>query len=314
MKKAHLRSLLIVVLVLFTVILTSASGQADVKASFLYYLANFTGTVPYSGGRVIADKERNEIYVIYENYLNIYNEHGMEIYRFGDDLDLGQILDAGVDQNGEMLLLTYKDTRSSIIRCNYRGEPYSKTELDKFPPPFSRFIPNRLVYQNGNIYLASLNEMILAVTDDQGNFKKGYDLVPLIEVEEKDRGNMEIVGFSVDGEGNILFTIPVLFKAFILSPDGKVDWFGKPGGSPGRFNVVAGIVRDSKGNYLVVDKLKSTVMVYDKAFNFLDQFGYRGLRPGNLFFPNDIAIDNRDRIYVTQGARKGISVFKLTYR
>jgi hypothetical protein len=175
-----------------------------------------------------------------------------------------------------MLLLTYKDTRSSIIRCNYRGEPYSKTELDKFPPPFSRFIPNRLVYQNGNIYLASLNEMILAVTDDQGNFKKGYDLVPLIEVEEKDRGNMEIVGFSVDGEGNILFTIPVLFKAFILSPDGKVDWFGKPGGSPGRFNVVAGIVRDSKGNYLVVDKLKSTVMVYDKAFNFLDQFGYRG--------------------------------------
>jgi hypothetical protein len=58
MKKAHLRSLLIVVLVLFTVILTSASGQADVKASFLYYLANFTGTVPYSGGRVIADKER----------------------------------------------------------------------------------------------------------------------------------------------------------------------------------------------------------------------------------------------------------------
>jgi len=53
-------------------------------------------------------------------------------------------------------------------------------------------------------------------------------------------------------------------------------------------------------------------MVYDKAFNFLDQFGYRGLRPGNLLFPNDIAIDNRDRIYVTQGGRKGISVFKLS--
>ena len=312
MKEAYLRNIIVVAIALLIVTLTATSARADVKGSFLYYLSNFTGTVPYSGGRVIADKERSEIYVIYENYLSIYNEYGMQIYRFGDDLDLGQILDVGVDQKGEMLLLTYKDSRSLIIRCNYRGEPYSKIELDKFPPPFSRFVANRMIYQNGNIYMASLNELILAVIDDQGNFKKGYDLVPLIEAEEKDRGNMEIVGFSVDGEGNILFTIPVLFRAFVLSPDGKVDWFGKPGGSPGKFNVVAGIVRDSKGNYLVVDKLKSTVMVYDKTFNFLDQFGYRGLRPGNLLFPNDIAIDNRDRIYVTQGGRKGISVFKLS--
>jgi DNA-binding beta-propeller fold protein YncE len=121
------------------------------------------------------------------------------------------------------------------------------------------------------------------------------------------------LGFSVDREGNILFTVPTLFKACILSPDGKLNWFGKSGSASGRFNIVAGIVRDSKGNYLVVDKLKCAVMIFDQNFKFISQFSERGYKPGYLIAPDDIAIDNGNRIYVTQAARKGVSVFKLTY-
>ena len=120
-------------------------------------------------------------------------------------------------------------------------------------------------------------------------------------------------GFSVDREGNILFTIPPFFKAYILSHDRKLRVFGKPGGAPGKFNIVSGIISDSKGNIIVVDKLKCAIMVYDKNFSFISQFGFRGHRPGNLIAPDDIAVDENDRIYVTQGARKGVSVFKLTY-
>jgi DNA-binding beta-propeller fold protein YncE len=92
-----------------------------------------------------------------------------------------------------------------------------------------------------------------------------------------------------------------------------LNWFGKPGSASGRFNIVTGIARDSKGNYLVVDKLKCAVMVFDQNFKFITQFSERGYKPGYLVAPDDIAIDNRDRIYVTQTARKGVSVFKLTY-
>jgi DNA-binding beta-propeller fold protein YncE len=105
----------------------------------------------------------------------------------------------------------------------------------------------------------------------------------------------------------------VLFKAYILSPDGKLNWFGKPGGAPGRFNVVAGIVEDSKGNYVIADKLKCAILVFDKKFNFMTEFGYRGFRPENLIVPDDIAIDKNDRIYVTQARKRGVSVFKLDY-
>ena len=155
--------------------------------------------------------------------------------------------------------------------------------------------------------------MQIVITDTRGIFKKGYDLIPLLEREEKERGNMEVSGFSVDKEGNILFTVPTLFRACILSPEGKIDWFGRPGSINGRFNIVGGITKDSKGNYIVIDKLKCAVMVFDKDFNFITQFGYRGSKPDNLIIPDDVAIDNKDRIYVTQTKKRGVSVFKLNY-
>jgi len=295
----------------------SFSAQAAVKGAFVYSLSSFTGTIPYSWSRVVTDKERNEIYVLYQNNVRVFNEAGMEIYRFGDDLDLGHIVDVAVDKNGDILLLTYKQSEGEpvgeIIQCNYRGDPKSKIELKNIPREFSKFLPNRMVLHDGNIYLASFMGLNIVVADYQGNFKKGYDLFSLLELEEKDRGNVEIWGFSVDREGDILFTVPALFRACILSQDGKLTWFGRPGSTAGKFNVIAGIVRDSRGNYLVVDKLKCAVMVFDQSFKFISQFSERGYKPGYLIAPDDIAIDKGDRIYVTQAARKGISVFKLTY-
>jgi DNA-binding beta-propeller fold protein YncE len=295
---------------------TPAKSQA-VKGTFIYNLSSFTGTIPYMWSRVVADKTRSEIYVLYQNTLRIFNESGMEIYRFGDDLDLGQVVDIAVDENGDIFLLAYKqsggDLTGEIIHCNFRGEPKGRVDLRKMPGEFSNFFPNRMVYREGDFYLASLMGLKVVIADHDGNFKKGYDLFPLLELEEKDRGNVEMIGFSVDREGNILFTVPVLFKACILSPDGKLTSFGRPGSASGRFNVIAGIARDSKGNYLVVDKLKCAVMVFDKSFKFITQFSERGYKPGYLIAPDDIAIDNGDRIYVTQTARRGVSVFKLTY-
>ena len=311
------KPLLILTLIgLFTLSLETVKAQS-VKGAFVYKLSNFTGTIPYGWSRVVSDRERNETYVLYQNTIRVFNESGMEIYRFGDDLDLGHIVDVSVDKNGDVLLLAYKQSEGQpvggIIQCNYRGEPKADIELKNLPSQFSRFLPNRMICQGGEIYLASSMGLNIVVTDYQGNFKKGYDLLSLLELEEKDRGNLEILGFNVDREGNILFTVPTLFRACILSPDGKLNWFGKPGSGSGRFNIPAGIARDSKGNYLVVDKLKCAVMVFDKDFKFLTQFSERGYKPGYLIAPDEIAIDNGDRIYVTQVVKKGVSVFKLTY-
>jgi hypothetical protein len=307
----------IAIALLLLPLLCVSTTEAKVSISFLYSLSGFTGTIPYDRGRVSIDRERNETYALYQNTIRVFNENGMEIFVFGEELDIGHILDVAIDRHGDILLLSYTSldgvSKRSIVKCNYRGEPIAEVQLKGLPADLADFVPNRMIYKNGDLYFMSWMGMAVVVTDSDGNVKKSYDLISLLDLEEKERGNIEVTGFSVDDRGNILFTVAVLFKAYILSPDGRVTSFGRPGGAPGRFNVVAGIVADSRGNYLVADKLKSAVMVFDSRFNFLTQFGYRGFKPGNLIVPEDIIIDKHDRIYVTQAQKRGVSVFKINH-
>lgn len=309
----------IILFVIFCAIAFSPGvAISGVKGAFLYNLSNFTGTIPYNWARVYVDRERTEVYVVYQNTIRVFNNSGMEVYTFGDDTDHGHIADIAVDRNDDILLLTYREGKSAIVRCNFRGEPKSRVEIKNLPDDFSGFLPNRMVYRNGNLYIASLGDMKVIITDLNGNFKGGYNLKSLISLDEEEKRKVEeqeldMSGFSVDNEGNMLFTIPVLFKVFKITPDRKMTFFGKPGGAPGRFGIVAGIITDNKGNYVVVDKLKCAVIVFDKNLNFVTEFGYRGPQPDNLIAPNDIAIDKDDKIYVTQSRKRGVSVFRLTY-
>ena len=289
-----------------------AAAQA-VRGSYIYTLSNFTGSIRQDFSRVTIDRERNEVYVLYQNVVRVFNESGMEVYHFGDDLELGHIVDLAVDERGDILLLSYREGKLAIVRCDYRGRPQAAIALKGLPGELAEFAPNRIAYRRGELALASTMGLTVVVADPEGNVRKSHDLFTLFELEEKDRGNVEVSGFSLDRDGNLLMTVPVLFRAFVLSPDGKLNWFGKASSAPGGFNIAAGIGRDSKGNFLVVDRLKGSVLVFDKQLAFVTQFSSRGYRPGQLAFPDDLAIDRQDRVYVTQVGRRGVSVFKLTY-
>jgi hypothetical protein len=77
------------------------------------------------------------------------------------------------------------------------------------------------------------------------------------------------------------------------------------------FGHVKGIARDDMGNYLVVERLRAVVMVFDKEFRFLKEFGYRGSKPENLIWPSDVAVGNSGKYFVTQVMNRGVSVFHL---
>ena len=300
----------------------SISAGAAAKGAYIFNLSGFTGPVPFNWVQFSVDPERNEIYICdtSEGMVRIFNENGMEIYGFtGDDedRDLGNIYDVTVGEEGNIYVLSFKSdvkgTRHSIMFCNYRGEPLSKIDLKDLPPDLSQFFPNRIIYRQGDLYLADKGSMRVAVIGADGRFKKSYDLASLINLDQKKRENTGIVGFTVNKDGNLFFTIPVLFQVYKLSPEGKVTSFGRPGGAPGRFNIVAGIVTDDKGYIYLTDTLKCVVMIFDKNFNFLTQFGYRGYEPGSLIAPREIMIDSRGRLYVAQAARRGVSVFQVSY-
>jgi hypothetical protein len=302
----------IILLAACTVLGTGSSAPAQVSSTYLYRLSNFSGNLGYDWVRITVDQERDETYVLYQNVVRIFNSSGMEIFSFGDDLDLGHILDASVDDRGDVILLSYKDSQTHLTRCNFRGVPIGPIEIKSLPAD-TKLQASRLVRRGSLNYLVSLPSSSVLVADANWEFQKVIDLRRLLEPDDKKQGESEIVGFTVDRDGNLFFTIPTLFKVYKVSPDGTVSSFGKSGSGPGRFGILAGVAVDSHGNVVVIDKLKCVVMVFDASFNFVREFGYRGLRPENLILPDDIAIDAKDRIYVSQARRRGVSVFALMY-
>ena len=293
-----------------------AEIRAEVQTDFLYSLSDFSGTVPLNLARIHFDEDRREMYVTdtSNSGVRIFNAQGMEIYRFGDDWNLGSIIGAAVKKDGNILILNQTISQNSIYLCNFRGEVISGFKLQGLPSGFESFSPSSMVYRHEKLYLLDNNAMRLLVTDANGVSLTGYDLASQTEIDEKKRGQTAIGGFSVDHQGNILFTIPVIFSAFKLTPEGKLSGFGRPGSAPGRFNNTGGIVADERGYYYVADRLKSAVLIFDKNFKFVKEFGYRGRKPDNLTGPRDLSLDAEGRLYVSQLASRGVSVFKLTYK
>ncbi len=290
---------------------------AEFGANYLYNLSDFAGTVRYGQVRLYADRLHDEVYVADGDSVRIFNRTGMEVYRFGDDQEIGSIYGMAVDEAGDIYTLSYDLRVPGILsyylcRCNYRGEPREKIAVSNLPEGYADFEPNTLIYRNDRFFLVSTTRMKAVVTDKRGAFVRAYDFADIVGIPEKDRPSTELFGITLDEAGDIFLTVPAFFKVYRISPNGKVASFGKPGGAPGFFGVVSGIAVDSAGNILVSDKLKSVVMVFDKDFTFLTQFGFRDGKPGSLAGPTDLALGNVGRLYVTQLQRRGISVFSLT--
>jgi DNA-binding beta-propeller fold protein YncE len=290
------------------------AGEGSVSASYLYTLSNFTGVYAVTWGAVTVDEAVNEVYVVIGGRgIKVFNDTGMEIYSFNDEQELGNVSSVAVDDEGNIIALVLsRENRPELIRCNYRGEFISKIELKNIPAEFADFSPNAIIFRNGSFYLVNEVQMAVVVTDRAGLFKEGYDLARLIGYTEQDRADTGLGGFNVDREGNLLFTIQATAKAYVVSPDRTVRSFGRSGSTPGTFGVPGGIVADISGRYiLVADLLRCRIVVFDRDLKFCTEFGYRGVSPDALIGPLGLAVDGRNRLYVSQLRDRGVSVYQI---
>ncbi|WP_394708521.1 6-bladed beta-propeller [uncultured Desulfuromusa sp.] len=324
-------------LVLVTSLMTiTSSAQAQTSASYLYRLSDFSGPVASLWARVAVDQEEGEIYTLNrsDSVIQIFNETAMQIFDCGEDMALSSAIDIAVADNGELYVL-YRTPTATIRHLNYRGELISEIRIADQEQGIQDFSPAYIDYKAGSLYLADTGKMQVIVASATGEIQSRFDFRQKIEgqirtemkdetIRESQRKRLQdklaaikgadLTGFSVDNKGTIYFTIAPLFAAFRATAENKLEEFGIPGGAPGKFGVIASISADSKGNIFVSDRLRCVVLMFDSSFNFLTEFGYRGEQPDNLVVPDDIAIDERNnRIYVSQAANLGISVFSIHY-
>lgn len=278
---------------------------------YLHNLATLTGQVRLNGLALSYDPAGRELFAIGYGGVRVFNSSGVETYQFGySDDETGFVTDVAAMEDGDLVLLTQREREFALWRANFRGEPQEALKLTGVPPEFGPdFRPRSLAYLRGRIYLADKAGMRVLVVDEHGRTLAAHDIAALLG-EEKRREDLGLSGFSVDRDGNLLFTIASLFKAYVYAPGGEVRSFGVPGSAPGKFNVVGAIAADDQGRLFLADALKCAVLVFDRDFRFLGEFGYRGYAPGRLISPSSVAVGH-GRVYVAQYGAKGVSVYQI---
>jgi len=317
--------------------LLASTACAGVEAAFAYKLSDFSGPVPSLWAKVDVDSRFDEAYAlnIGDGLIQIYNESAMQVHSYGENYGLASATDLAVAEEGEVYVLFSRRASGQLLRLDYRGKLIETVTIADVPDEFLPLYPTFMDYRDGEIYLADSQNMTMVVVDLNGRFQRGLDLRSFLlaasqeelnqdELRDSRRASIEekieslkqagLGGFSVDAQGQLYFTVPTLFSAYRMQPDGRFEAFGTSGGAKGKFGVVAGIEADEHGNIYVADRLRSVVLIFDDEFNFQTEMGYRGGAPHNLVVPDDLAVDVRNqKLYVSQAANLGVSVFKLRF-
>ena len=289
---------------------SAAHFKAAVESTFLYSLDDRSAKRAIGWAALNWDASASELFVVSGGVVDIFNDNGLIAFSFEEN-SFGTPVDAAALPEGDVYVLGALEGRTSLVHCNFRGEPIAAVELKGLSAEFADgFVPNAIVVRAGRLYLADRNALKVAVTKPDGAVEKTYDLAVLIGLGPHERADAMMRGFTVDKDGNLLFTVASVFSAYVISPADKVRMFGKRGSSPGKFNVVTGIATDDDGHIFITDSLRAVVMVFESnSFRFLGEFGYRGDDPENLVSPYSVVVGN-GRVYVSQsrGAVKAFAV------
>lgn len=300
-----------VIALLLAVPRAPTAGPAP-EITFEHSLSTSFGVVASSDVTLSYDPRYGELYVTGYGPVRIFNASGMEIYSFGESGEVAAVRNVAALEDGDLVAFALHDGHLGLVRLDFRGGFRREIVPRGLPPSLAGFAPGLMRYRAGKIYLADMNGMRILVLDVSGEYVASYDVAEKIGMADK-RAELGLRGFSVDGEGNLLFTIQPLFSAYVMTPAGEVRGFGQRGSAPGKFNIVAGIDRDEAGYTYVVDILKSAVLVFDPALQFVKEFGYRGSHAGSLTSPEDV-VASSGKLFVSNRARRGVSVFRVVVK
>ena len=157
-----------------------------------------------------------------------------------------------------------------------------------------------------NIYIVDMSARI-QVFDDTGNLRRGPWRMP-------EFANGKPTGMSVDRSGNLAVADTHYYRILFFSPDGELledkTIGGTPGNGPGEFGLLTDVVQDSKGYYYASEYGGfDRIQKFTADGQFVTQWGVHGDRKKEFRRPQNMAIDEQDRIWVCDACNHRIQVF-----
>lgn len=153
------------------------------------------------------------------------------------------------------------------------------------------------------LYIVDMTARI-QVFDRDGNFLRVWQTPVHV--------NGRPTGLSFDRRGRLLVADTHYNRVLAYSPLGELleTFGGVQGHGPGEFGLVTDAVEDSKGNLYVAEYGEyDRIQKFSPKGDFLLQWGGHGGEPGQFMRPQNIAIDEQDRLWVADACNHRIQVF-----
>lgn len=173
-----------------------------------------------------------------------------------------------------------------------------------------RFIKPRAIAIDGDdkVYVVDMTARIQVFTSE-GKLLRGW------KTPESVHGNPS--GLSFDRDGNLLVADTHYYRVLVYTPAGDLlesrTIGGTQGNGPGQSGFVTDAVQDSHGNYYVAQYGEyDRIEKFSPDGEFLFQWGGHGRQPGQFLRPQNLAIDEKDQLWVADACNHRIQVFNAT--
>ena len=261
---------------------------------------------------VVADLHAGEVFVCgtWNNRIVIYDQLGSFRYQIQGGTVFRSPIDLAVDPDGYIFVLAWREGERSIVRLDFDGLfieeiPVPTDEVADVPPePVSISISPA----GDRLYLLDRSAHRLWITGRDGEVVGSADL----SGESTDEELQERVYGHVDAYGDRVLVANATLGRILL-----FDLEGNPQGHVGRKGTATcqsafptGGAMNRDGEVFILDKQRMLFTLWRAEDNqCLGEFSGIGRSPGALYAPDDIALDGRGRIYISQTFEGRVQVF-----
>ncbi len=289
------------------------SINADSNTNFITILSfgeygNREGEFDYPVGIVI-DKNSNLYITDWENdRIQKFNSEG-RLLKIIPNKDSELKIDgpAGIvlDQNENIIVVEQFNNRVHKIST----EGISINIVGKEGSGPGEFLNPRgiAIDKDGNIYVVDTGNNRIQIFSSDFKFIKQFG--------REGMGDGEFYfprGIAINDEGNIYVADTFHNQVQVFNKEGRfLRKFGEDGEDIGKFNGTRYIAFDSKGNIYVTDYKNGKVVKFNKEEQFELEFGNEsdGI---TLYYPEGIAIDERDYVFVVNAGNNSIVKYCLS--
>ncbi|WP_048176966.1 PKD domain-containing protein [Methanosarcina barkeri] len=264
---------------------------------------------------VFVDSSSN-VYVAdtYNNRIQKFNNTGTFIAKWGSegsgDGQFSNPYGVVVDSSGNFYVIDTNNQR--VQKFNSSGTFVTKWNTSNTDGDFNN--PHGIAADSsGNIYVADTSNNRIQKFDSSGTFLTKWGS------EGSDEGKFESPqDVAVDSSGNVYVVDANNYRIQKFDSSGEfITSWGSQGSGHGQFEYPHGIAVDSSDNVYVLDwnyywYYGSRVQKFNSNGKYLTQWGSDGSNDGQLYNPQDIAVDSSGNIYVADTDNNRIQKFNNT--